>query len=84
MAVNTTAIANLLRPGLAAVFGDYEQYPSQWSEIFEVYESDKAMEQEVEMRMLGLGQIRPEGSPTAVDSGMGQRIVTSYVHKYVA
>jgi phage major head subunit gpT-like protein len=83
MAINTTAIANLLRPGLAAVFGDYPMYPSQWSEIFETYESDKAVEIEVEMKMLGLGQIRPEGSPTAVDT-MGQRIITNYVHKYVA
>lgn len=83
MAINTTAIANLLRPGLAAVFGDYPAYPSQWSEIFDVYESDKAVEIEVEMKMLGLAQVRPEGSPTAVDT-MGQRITTSYVHKYVA
>jgi|SRR5882724_661088 len=83
MAINTTAIANLLRPGLAAVFGDYPLYPSQWSDIFETYESDKAVEIEVEMKMLGLAQIRAEGSPTAVDT-MGQRIITSYVHKYVA
>ena len=82
MAINTTQIANLLRPGLAAVFGDYPQYPSQWSEIFEVYQSDKAVEIETEMKMLGLGQIRPEGAPTAVDS-MQQAITTSYVHKYV-
>lgn len=83
MAINTTAIANLLRPGLAAVFGDYPLYASQWSDVFDTYESDKAVEIEVEMKMLGLAQIRPEGSPTAVDT-MGQRIITSYVHKYVA
>jgi Mu-like prophage major head subunit gpT len=83
MPVNTTAIANLLRPGLAAVFGDYPSYPSQWSEIFEVYDSDKAYEQEIEMKFTGLAQIRPEGSPTAVDT-MGQRSITNYNHKYVA
>lgn len=83
MAINTTAIANLLRPGLSAVFGDYNLYPSQWSEIFETYDSDKAVEIEVEMKMLGLAQIRTEGGPTATDT-MGQRIVTNYVHKYVA
>ena len=83
MAINTTAIANLLRPGLAAVFGDYPSYPSQWSEIFEVYESDKAVEIEVEMRLLGLAQLRPEGSPTAIDT-MGQRYVTQYQSRYVA
>lgn len=82
MAINTTAIANLLRPGLAAVFGDYPAYPSQWSEIFDTYDSDKAVEIEVEMKMLGLASIRAEGAPTAQDT-MGQRIVTSYVHRYV-
>lgn len=82
MAINTSAIAALLRPGLSAVFGDYPSYPSQWSEIFEIYESDKATEIEVEMKMLGLAQIRAEGSPTAQDS-MGQRILTNYTHKYI-
>lgn len=84
MSVNTAAIGNLLRPGLAAVFGDYAQYPSQWTEIFDIYESDKAIEQEVEMRMLGLAQLRPEGAPTAVDNNMGQRNITSYVSQYIA
>jgi len=83
MAINTTAIQNLLRPGLAAVFGSYPMYPSQWSEIFNVYESDKAVEIEVEMKMLGLGQLRAEGAPTAMDT-MGQRIVTNYQHQYIA
>jgi len=83
MAINTTSIANLLRPGLAAVFGDYPSYPSQWTEIFEVYESDKAVEIEVEMRMLGLAQLRAEGAPTAVDT-MGQRFITQYQSRYVA
>lgn len=82
MAINTGAIANLLRPGLAAVFGSYPMYPSQWSEIFDVYESDKAVEIEVEMKMLGLAQIRPEGAQTAMDT-MGQRIITNYQHKYI-
>ena len=82
MAINTGAIANLLRPGLAAVFGSYPMYPSQWSEIFDVYESDKAVEIEVEMKMLGLAQIRPEGSQTSMDT-MGQRIITNYQHKYI-
>lgn len=80
--INTTSIKELLKPGLKAVFGDYALYPSQWGEIFGTYESDKAVEIEVEMKMLGLAQIRAEGAPTAVDS-MGQRIVTSYVHRYV-
>lgn len=82
MAINTTAIASTLRPGLAAIFGDYPMYPSQWSEIFEVYDSDKATEIEQEMKFLGLGQIMAEGAPVPVDS-MGQRATTLYTHKYV-
>ena len=80
--INIAQIQSLLRPGLSSVFGSYAQYPSQWSEIFDVYESDKAVEIEVEMKFTGLAQIRPEGSPTAMDS-MGQRIITNYNHKYI-
>lgn len=83
MAINTGSIESLLRPGLAAVFGEYDKYPSEWTEIFDIYESDKDVEKEVEMKFLGLAQIRPEGSPTAMDT-MGQRVITSYHHQYVA
>lgn len=83
MTINTTQIANLLRPGLSAVFGDYPSYPAQYTEIFERYESDKAFEQEVEMKFLGLAQIRAEGLPTVMDS-MGQRSITTYLHRYVS
>lgn len=84
MSINTTKIVNLLRPGLHSVFGDYDQYPSQYGEIYRTEPSSMAQEIEVEMRMLGLGQIRPEGAPTAVDNGMGQRNITTYVHRFVA
>jgi phage major head subunit gpT-like protein len=83
MAITTTAIKDLLRPGLNAVFGDYANYPSQWSEIFETYDSKMAVEYDVEIRMTGLAQLRPEGSPTAVDT-MGERVVSQYIHRYVA
>lgn len=81
MAINLTDIANLTRPGLAAVFGDYDFYPDQWKEIYQIYESDKAQEIEVEMKMLGLAQNKADGAPIAIDS-MGQRFTTTYVHAY--
>lgn len=83
MAVNLADEAQLLRPGLAAVFGNYDKYPSQWSEIFETHKSDKQVEIEVEMKFLGLAQLRAEGAATAMDN-MGQRIVTNYNHKAIA
>jgi hypothetical protein len=82
MAINTNQIAALLRPGLKAVFGQLPQYPEQWKEIFTTYQSDKYQEIDVEMKYLGAADIKPEGSPYAVDS-MGQRTVTNYVHKRV-
>ena len=83
MAINTTAIRDLLRPGLAAVFGDYPMYPAQWAEIFEKHTSDKAVEIEVEVKLLGLAQLKAEGASTNYGE-MGQRYVTNYVNKYVS
>lgn len=80
--INTGQIAQLLRPGLKAVFGQYPTYPEQWTEIFKTYQSDKYQEIEVEMKYLGPADIKPEGQPIATDS-MGQRIVTNYIHKRV-
>jgi len=80
--INTGQIAQLLRPGLKAVFGQYPTYPEQWTEIFKTYQSDKYQEIEVEMKYLGAADIKMEGQPIATDS-MGQRIVTNYIHKRV-
>jgi len=82
MAINTTMIARELRPGLAAIVGAYDSYPAQWKEMFDVYESDKASEIEVEMKFLGNAQIVPEGSPAPIDD-MGERTVTTYTHQTV-
>jgi phage major head subunit gpT-like protein len=84
MVINTTAIQSLLRPGLAAVFGDsYSMYNAQWAEIFEKHTSDKAVEIEVEVKLLGLAQLKAEGASTAYGE-MGQRYVTNYINKYVS
>lgn len=83
MTINTGAIINLLRPGLAAVFGSDPMYPAQWPEIFEKHTSDKQIELDVELKMLGLGAIRPEGSPTQFQD-MGQRYVTQYINRYIS
>lgn len=82
MTINTTAIRDLLRPGLAAIFGDYDTYPDQWTEIFEKHTSDKAVEIEVEMKLLGMAAIKAEGASVQFDT-MGQRFTTNYVHRYV-
>ncbi len=80
--INTGEIAQLLRPGLKAVFGKLPTYPEQWKEIYTTYESDKYQEFDLEMKYLGPADIKLEGQPISTDS-MGQRILTTYVHKRV-
>lgn len=78
--ITLQSIQNLLRPGLAAVFGDYLVYPDQWKEIFTSHISNKAVEYEVEMRLLPMAQFKPDGG--AVTYGdMAQQFTTSYIHK---
>jgi phage major head subunit gpT-like protein len=78
--ITLSAIQALLRPGLAAVFGDYMTYPDQWKEIFTSHVSNKAVEYEVEMRLLPMAQFKPDGG--AVQYGdMAQQYTTSYLHR---
>lgn len=84
MAMNSQSIPSLLRPGLDAAFADMHMYPAEWKEIFKEYKSEKNFEQDAEMRLLSLAQIKAEGSSMAVDSGMGQRFISTYFMRTVA
>ena len=83
MTINTSSIQQLLRPGLAEVFGDYPMYPAEYIEIFTTHTSDKAVEIEVEMKLLGLASIKGEGAPTQFQD-MGQRVISTYYHRYTS
>lgn len=83
MTINTNQIRNLLRPGLASVFGSYDDYPAMWTEMYTKHTSKMAFELEVEMKMLGIASLLSEGGPTPMDT-MGQRVVSKYVHRYVS
>lgn len=80
MTTTSAQIAALLLPGLDAVFGNYNALPSQWPEIFERHESTMAYERDVEVKTLGLAQLRGEGSATSYED-MGQRF--TYVYRHV-
>ncbi len=77
--ITLQSIQQLLRPGLVAVFGDYLTYPDQWKEIFAQHISDKAVEYEVEMRLLPMAQIKADGGPVFYGD-MAQQYTTSYFH----
>ena len=80
MAVNLSAIKDLLLPGLRGVEGKYEMIPSQYDKIFTKHESRMALERTAEMRFLGYAQLKTEGGQTAFDNGAGERFVYNQEH----
>jgi len=84
MAVNLSAIKDLLLPGLRGVEGKYEQIPSQYDKIFTEHDSKMALERTAEMRFLGLAQLKTEGGQTAFDNGAGERYVYNQEHTEIA
>ena len=80
MAVNLSAIKDLLLPGLRGIEGKYEQIPSQYDKIFTKHNSKMALERTAEMRFLGYAQLKTEGGQTSFDNGAGERYVYNQEH----
>lgn len=80
MAANLSSIKDLLLPGLRGVEGKYEQIPSQYDKIFTKHESKMALERTVEMRFLGLAQLKTEGGQTSFDNAAGERYIYNQEH----
>jgi hypothetical protein len=79
--VTRSNIPTLLRPGLAAVFGDWNTYPDLYKDVYQLFRSDKATEYTMEMQGLGLGQIKQDGAAVAMGT-LGQAYLTSFTHQY--
>ena len=84
MAVNLSAIKDLLLPGLRGVEGKYEMIPSQYDKIFTKHDSKLALERTAEMRYLGLAQLKTEGGQTQFDNAAGERYVYAQEHLEIA
>jgi hypothetical protein len=80
MAVNLSAIKDLLLPGLRGIEGKYEMIPSQYDKIFTKHNSKMALERTAEMRYLGLAALKTEGGQTQFDNGAGERYVYNQEH----
>ena len=80
MAVNLSAIKDLLLPGLRGIEGKYEMIPSQYDRIFTKHDSKLAFERTAEMRYLGLAQLKTEGGQTAFDNNSGEAFVYNQLH----
>ena len=84
MAVNLSAIKDLLLPGLRGIEGKYEMIPSQYDKIFTKHDSKMALERTAEMRYLGLAQLKTGGGQTSFDNGAGERYVYNQEHNEIA
>ena len=84
MAVNLSAIKDLLLPGLRGIEGKYEMIPSQYDKIFTKHDSKMALERTAEMRFLGLAQLKTEGAQTSFDNAAGERYVYNQEHTEIA
>ena len=84
MAVNLSAIKDLLLPGLRGIEGKYEMIPSQYDKIFTKHDSKLALERTAEMRYLGLARLKSEGGQTSFDNGAGERFIYNQEHLEIA
>jgi hypothetical protein len=84
MAINLSAIKDLLLPGLRGIEGKYEQIPRQWDKVFTKFNSKLALERTAEMRYLGLAQLKTEGGQTQFDNNAGERYVYNQEHTEIA
>ena len=84
MAINLSAIKDLLLPGLRGITGKYEQIPSQYDRVFTKFTSKLALERTAEMRYLPLAQLKTEGGQTQFDNSAGERYVYNQEHVEIA
>ncbi len=75
MAINTSQIRDLLRPGLREVTGEYPNIPTQYKKVFKTTNSTMQIERTAHVAYMGLAQIKGEGGATQFDNNAGQRWV---------
>lgn len=68
-AINRAALAEHLWPGILVWFGnEYEDYPTQYTDLFDTRTSTRAYEEWVGQYNFGLAAQKGEGTPVAFDS----------------
>lgn len=82
--INRSDIRKQLQEGLNAVFGlEYDSWPEEWRKIFDVYNSNKAYEEDVLMVGLGAAAVKAEGDQITYDEGF-EGYTARYVNKTIA
>lgn len=78
--INTGTHPKLLWPGVHAIWGqNYAQHAPEYVDLYDVQDSDKAYEQDVQVTGFGLAPIKTQGGSATYDSEL-QGIISTYTH----
>lgn len=78
--ISTGSHPKLLWPGVKAIWGQvYDAHQTEYTDLYDVLDSDKSYEQDVQVTPFGLAPIKPEGSAGSYDSEF-QGPVSTYQH----
>jgi hypothetical protein len=83
-AITSSAFAKALYPGVSAWFGkSYAEFPVEYTQLFDTYNSRRRYEEDVGTSGFGLATIKDEGDGVQYDDAK-QGITTRYQHATVA
>lgn len=78
--INTGSFSKALLPGVNAWYGKaYDEYPVEWTNLFDQYTSRKAFEEDVGVSGFGLAAVKPEGQGITYDTEQ-QGYISRYTH----
>lgn len=78
--INTGSHPKLLWPGIHATWGQiYAEHPTEYTDLYEVNDSNKAYEEELQITGFGLAPIKSEGNSVSYDSEV-QGALSRYTH----
>lgn len=78
--INSGSFAKALWPGVNAWYGKaYDEYPVEYTDLFDKFTSNKAFEEDVGISSFGLAVQKSEGAPVSYDSER-QAFTTRYQH----
>ena len=84
MAISRSQLAKELEPGLNALFGlEYENYQSEYEELYSIEDSDRAFEEEVLVVGFGAAPVKEEGAGVSFDNA-SEGYTARYTHETVA
>lgn len=78
--INTGSHPKLLWPGIREIWGQtYDQHQTEYTDLYEVRNSTRAYEQDVQVTGFGLAPVKSQGAAVSYDSE-AQGWITTYAH----